>query len=153
MISIAGAVPGDESAIALLCEELDEFYGRATAGTLERRAALVSAALFTDPPLARVLVAWDGPVPAGLASYSFLWPAAGLSTGLYLKELYVARAYRRAGTGKLLMDGLFKIAADAGCSRVEWTTDSGNTSARAFYEALGAKLLTTKLFYLAAGIS
>jgi len=52
----------------------------------------VRAALFADPPLARALLAWDGHVLAGLASYSFLWPADGLSAGLYLKELYVARA-------------------------------------------------------------
>ena len=103
MVRISGATPGDERAIVLLCAELDEFYGQATAGTSEQRAAAVGAALFTDPPLARALLAWDGPGLAGLASYSFVWPADGLSAGLYLKELYVARAYRRAGTGKLLM--------------------------------------------------
>ena len=153
MITIAHAVPGDEAAIASLCEEIDEFYGQASTGTAERRAAMVSTALLADPPLARALLAWDGPALAGLAAYSFLWPADGLSPGLYLKELYVARACRRAGTGRLLMGALFKIAADAGCSRVEWTTDTGNTSARAFYEALGARQLTTKVFYRATGFS
>ena len=147
MVRISGATPGDERAIVLLCAELDEFYGQATAGTSEQRAAAVGAALFTDPPLARALLAWDGPGLAGLASYSFVWPADGLSAGLYLKELYVARAYRRAGTGKLLMDGLLAIAADTGCSRVEWTTDTANAGAQAFYEALGARSLTTKVFY------
>lgn len=37
------------------------------------------------------------------------------------------------------MDVLNKIAASQGCSRVEWTTDTSNPGARAFYTALGAK--------------
>lgn len=150
MIRIVGAVPGDESVIASLCEEMDQLYGQATTGTADRRADMVVAALFSEPPLARALLAWDGPVLAGLASYSFVWPADGLSTGLYVKELYVAQAHRRTGTGKLLMGGLFKIAADAGCSRVEWTSDTSNTGAQAFYETLDARPLTTKVFYRAA---
>lgn len=149
MIKLADAVPGDEDAIAALCAELDEFYGDTPQGMPAHRGAQVRAALFADRPLARALLAWDGPVLAGFASYSYLWPAIGLSASLYLKELYVAQAYRRAGTGKLLMDSLYKIAASQGCSRVEWTTDTGNPGARAFYAALGAEPLTSKIFYRA----
>ena len=54
------------------------------------------------------------------------WPAAGLSTSLYLKELYVADTARRTGVATALMRGLYTIAAERGCSRVEWTTDEGN---------------------------
>lgn len=151
MTRLADAAPGDGDAIAALCAELDEFYGDAPQGTPADRDAHVRAALFGDPPLARALLAWDGLVLAGFASYSFLWPAIGLTASLYLKELYVAQAYRRTGTGKLLMDGLYKIAVSQGCSRVEWTTDAGNPAARAFYAALGAKPLTSKIFYRAAG--
>ena len=151
MIRLADAAPGDGDAIAALCAELDEFYGGTSRGTPADRAAQVRAALFGDPPLARVLLAWDGPALAGFASYSFLWPATGLTASVYLKELYVTRAYRRTGTGKLLMDGLYEIAGSQGCSRVEWTTDTGNPAAQAFYAALGAKPLTSKIFYRAAG--
>ena len=108
---------------------------------------LADAALFGDPPAARALLAWDGPALAGLASWSLLWPAAGLTTSLYLKELHVAQAYRRSGTGKLLMEGLRRIAADRGCSRVEWTTDATNTAALQFYESLGVRPHPTKVFY------
>jgi GNAT superfamily N-acetyltransferase len=41
-----------------------------------------------------------------MASYSFLWPAAGVTRSLYLKELYVAQDWQRQGIGKLLMDSL-----------------------------------------------
>lgn len=49
------------------------------------------------------------------------------------------------------MDGLYEIAAARGCSRVEWTTDTGNPAAQAFYEALGVKPKASKIFYRADG--
>lgn len=147
MIKLADAAPADAGAIAGLLAELAVFYGGAPEGTPEERAEQVRAALFGDPPAARALLAWDGIALAGLASWSFLWPAAGLTRSLYLKELYVAQAYRRTGAGKLLMEGVYRIAADHGCSRVEWTTDTGNSGAQRFYESLGAAPLPTKIFY------
>jgi GNAT superfamily N-acetyltransferase len=151
VIKVAAAVPGDETAIAALCAELDEFYGDLPEGLPGDRAAQVRDVLFGTPPLAYALAAWDGDAPAGFAAYSFLWPASGLTASLYLKELYVAEAYRRTGTGKLLMKGLYEVARQRGLSRVEWTTDASNQGAQAFYEALGAKPLRSKIFYRAAG--
>jgi GNAT superfamily N-acetyltransferase len=151
VIKVAEAVPGDATHIAALCAELDEFYGDLPAGLPADRATQVRDVLFGTPPLAYALVAWDGDAPAGFAAYSFLWPAAGLTASLYLKELYVAEAYRRTGTGKLLMNGLYEVARRRGLSRVEWTTDTSNQVAQAFYEALGAKPLQSKIFYRAAG--
>ena len=147
MITLGDAVPGDEAAVAALCAELGEFYGSLPEGLPAQRGAQVRDALFGDPPLARVLVAWDGEAPAGFAAYSFLWPAAGLTASLYLKELYVAEAYRRSGVGRMLMDGISAIARRRGLSRVEWTTDAPNRDAQAFYEGLGARPLTSKVFY------
>lgn len=148
-IRLAGAVPGDENAIASLLAELDTFYGDTPEGTRAERAARVGAVLFADVPLAHAMLAWDGAALAGFASYSFLWPAAGLTTSLYLKELYVTEAYRRTGTGQQIMDGLYRIAMQRGCSRVEWTTDTDNPGAQAFYVSLGVKPKTSKIFYRA----
>jgi GNAT superfamily N-acetyltransferase len=118
VVTLADAVPGDEAAIAALCAELDEFYGSLPEGLPAERAAQVRDVLFGNPPLAYTLVAWDGEAPAGFATYSFLWPAVGLTASLYLKELYVAEAYRRTGVGRLLMDGLYDVARRRGLSRV-----------------------------------
>lgn len=147
MVKVTDAKPGDAAAIADLLAELDVFYGDTPEGTPEERAGQVRAALFTDPPVVRALLAWDGLVLAGIATWSILWPAAGLSTSLYLKELYVAHEYRRSGTGRLLMEGLWRIAGARGCSRVEWTTDVGNHAAQQFYQSLGVKPLPAKIFY------
>jgi GNAT superfamily N-acetyltransferase len=151
MITLADAEPGDQDAIAVLCAELDGFYGDTPQGTSAERAAQVRDVLFGDPPLAFALLARDGDTLAGFAAYSFLWPAAGLTSSLYLKELYVAGVYRRQRVGAMLMDGLYKIAAKRGCSRVEWTTDQANPGAQAFYEALGVKPHPSKIFYRASG--
>jgi GNAT superfamily N-acetyltransferase len=83
----------------------------------------------------------------GLASYSFLWPAAGVTRSLYLKELYVAQARRRQGIGKLLMENLFAVATKHRCSRVEWTTDQESKEAQRFYAELGVPIHDDKLFY------
>jgi GNAT superfamily N-acetyltransferase len=147
MITLSDALPGDAAAIAALCAELDEFYGGLPEGLPAERAAQVRDVLFGDPPLAHALVAWNSEDPAGFAAYSFLWPAVGLTASLYLKELYVAEAYRRAGVGRLLMDGLYDLARRRGLSRVEWTTDTSNVEAQAFYESLGARPLASKIFY------
>ena len=56
-------------------------------------------------------------------------------------------AYRRQGVGKLLMHAIFETAAALGCSRVEWTTDAGNTAAQAFYAKLGLPAHPSKVFY------
>jgi GNAT superfamily N-acetyltransferase len=156
VITMADAVPGDVDAIVALYAELDEFYGEGegvgegVAGASDapaERAERVRSALFGDPPAGRALLAWDGPVLAGFAGYQFIWPSSALTTSLYLKELYVTSAYRRAGVGRLLMDWLRAIAVARGCTRLEWTTDTSNGRAQLFYESLGAEPLETKLFY------
>lgn len=146
-IRLATAVPGDEQAIASLLAELSQFYGDDPEGAPDQRAAQVRAVLFGDAPAPQVFLAWDGETLAGLASWSLLWPAAGLTTSLYLKELYVAESHRRRGVATALMDDLYRLAAGHGCSRVEWTTDAGNPGAQEFYEARGAKPKASKIFY------
>ena len=84
----------------------------------------------------------------GLAAYSFLWPAAGSSHSLFLKELYVRDTLRRQGIGARLMDELRALAAARpGCSRVEWMADRDNPGARAFYESRGFTESDGKIVY------
>jgi GNAT superfamily N-acetyltransferase len=135
--------------MAALLAEMDRYYGAASAEPLAERVRQIGEALFASPPAAHALLAWDGGALAGLAAYSFLWPAAGLTRSLYLKELYVARAHRHRGTGTLLMTAIFEVASTHRCSRVEWTTDDDNPGARAFYEALGLPAHRPKIFYRA----
>jgi GNAT superfamily N-acetyltransferase len=147
MITISPAEPPDFAAIAALLEDLGRFYGTPVPEPLGRRVAQDNEAIFPSPPAAYVLLARDGDQAAGLAAYSFLWPAAGATRSLYLKELYVPEAYRRQGVGTLLMRAVLETAARLGCSRVEWTTDADNPAAQGFYARLGLPRHPSKVFY------
>jgi GNAT superfamily N-acetyltransferase len=144
VITVSTAEPGDAAAIAALLTDLGRFYGTRTPVGADQ----VAEAIFTAPPAGYALVARDGGQLAGLAAYSFLWPAIGASRSLFLKELYVPEAYRRRGVGRLLMRAVFEAATGHGCSRVEWTTDPGNAEAQAFYARLG-RSVHPKVFYRA----
>jgi GNAT superfamily N-acetyltransferase len=145
--TIAPAEPADVHALADLMEELDRFYGVTAFDPLDVREEQIRRGLFGPQPLAYVLLAKDGDDLVGMAAYSFLWPAAGVSTSLFLKELYVRQDRQRTGVGRLLVAALCDVAVAAGCSRVEWQTDQDNLAAQGFYKALGVAVYPGKVFY------
>ena len=148
-ISLAG--PGDAAAIAELLDEMDRFYGGAGSDPVDVRIQQVSEALFGTVPAAWALLARDCGEVAGIASWSYLWPAVGLTRSLYLKELYVSESHRRRGVGRLLMQAVFEAAREQKCSRVEWTTDTDNRHGLAFYRQLGLPVHSSKVFYRVEG--
>lgn len=145
------AVEQDLPAIAELLAEMDRFYGVTEFERLEQRLPRIKAMIFRDPPAAHVLLAKEDGQVVGLAAYSILWPAVGITHSVFLKELYVREAYRRRGVGQLLMQELCEVAVENGCSRVEWMTDRDNPGAQQFYAELGFTVDTGKLFYRVQG--
>jgi GNAT superfamily N-acetyltransferase len=150
VIDVSLAQDEDVPTIAALLEEVDRFYGVTEFEPEEQRIAQMRGLLFRTVPVAFVLLAHDAGAVVGLAAYSFLWPAAGVTASLYLKELYVREPHRGRGAGRLLMARLQEVAAAEGCSRVEWTTDRDNDTAQAFYKAAGFEVDSTKIFYRVA---
>lgn len=147
MVTIDRATEADVEAIAVLLGEIETYYGATAVPPAVDLVAQVRNVLFGERPMATVLLARDGDDVVGLASYSFLWPAAGADASLYLKELYVREAARRQGVAGAFMAALRSAATEAGCSRVEWTADRDNPPALAFYEAFGAQQRDGKVFY------
>ena len=147
MITLAAARPEDAEQLADLMDELEHFYGGTPTGALDEKLVQISDALFGERPAAEAMLAWDGDKLAGFASYSFHWPAAGFTTSLFLKELYIAQAYRRSGIGKQLMSALESVARARRCSRFEWGTDVDNEAAQQFYASLGASPSNGKITY------
>ncbi|MEU8205114.1 GNAT family N-acetyltransferase [Streptosporangium sp. NPDC049046] len=146
-LTIEQARPEDALLISELIEEIEIYYGASDISPEEERVRQVKALLFGESPVARVLLARDEDQVAGMASYSFLWPAAGASHSLFLKELFVREPARRRGVARLLMERVQQIATKSGCSRVEWQTERDNIDARRFYEAIGASVHDGKIFY------
>jgi GNAT superfamily N-acetyltransferase len=146
---VTPATRQDTAAIAELLHELDYYYGARDIDPVDQRVPQVEAFLFRDRPAAHVLLAREGDKVVGLAAYSFLWPAAGVTQSIFLKELYVAADHRRRGVGRLLMDSLRQVARESRCSRIEWTTDDDNPVAQRFYEGLGHQPHAGKTFFRA----
>lgn len=143
-VRIEQASEQDIPVIAELLGEVEQYYGGDnTPGDPDE----IGDALFGPIPAATCLVARDGDRVVGFASYSFLWPAAGSTKSLYLKELYVREQVRSQGVGQAFMAELKRIAAAAGCKRMEWTGDTDNPVALAFYEKMGVPQNTGKVFY------
>jgi GNAT superfamily N-acetyltransferase len=147
VVAVTAADPRDADAVADLLDEMDRFYGGTETELRSTRLPQIKAALFRSPPAAYSLLAWDGEQLVGLAAYSFLWPAEGASSSLFLKELYVGQSHRRRGIGKLLMQRLGQLAVDNQCSRLEWMTDNTNVEALRFYQELEAPQYPSKVFY------
>lgn len=150
-MKIAPAGPEHGEALAALAEEMDRFYGATEVDPIELRVSQINDALFADVPSAHALLAWDAENLVGFASYSFLWPAVGLTRSIFLKELYVIAQARGKGIGRLLMEHLCDIAVKSRCSRLEWTTDAYNQKAQHFYAELGVPVDDSKLFYRIEG--
>lgn len=143
-VRIEQAGEQDIPVIAELLGEVEQFYGGDNTPGDEDE---IRDALFGESPAATCLVARDGDEVVGFASYSFLWPAAGSTRSLYLKELYVREAVRSQGVGQAFMAELKRIGEAAGCSRMEWTGDTDNPVALAFYEKMGVPRNDGKVFY------
>lgn len=151
-MKIRSAVPKDLAGIVRLLNEVDIFYGDDVTESAEQRSSAVSQALFSATPFAYTIVAeLGGGELAGFAAYSFLWPAAGSTASLYLKELYVTGSSRRTGVGRSLFVELCSIAIRLGMSRVELTTDRSNTDAQRFYGQLGLSMNDGKILYRLEG--
>jgi GNAT superfamily N-acetyltransferase len=148
---ISPATEADTGELSVMLGEIEGHYG---GDPSPRDPVRIRRALFSGQPVATVLLAREGDgggdgagAVLGLASYSLLWPASGPDTSLFLKELYVREGARRGGVARALMGELRKVAAEAGCIRVEWTADTDNPSALAFYASLGAEHKADKIFY------
>lgn len=62
--------------------------------------------------------------------------------GLYLEDLFVLPDHRRRGIGKALILHLAKLAHERGYGRLEWSVLDWNEPAIAFYQKVGATILS-----------
>ncbi|ERK17571.1 Histone acetyltransferase HPA2 [Pantoea sp. AS-PWVM4] len=57
----------------------------------------------------------------------------------YLQDLFVSEAARGKGVGKALILAVYQQAEALGCSRVYWTTQESNATARKLYDQIASK--------------
>ena len=87
----------------------------------------------------------------GLASFAVLYPGPGIGGQLTMKDLFVTAEARDRGVGRDLLAYLAKTAIARGCLRLDWTAESSNPEAIAYYDRLGAKRVDDKVYYRVDG--
>ena len=139
-VRVRDATPADVEGIYGLIVELAE-YERApeqVTGTPE----LLREALFGPSVAAEAIVAETGGQMVGFALFHGTFSTWECRSGLWLEDLYVPPAHRRAGVGGLLLRRLAALALERGCARLEWNALDWNDPALRFYAKLGAKRLS-----------
>jgi GNAT superfamily N-acetyltransferase len=122
------------------------YFGDGTSPREVLRTHVVTAILGPDSGV-RVVMALDDGKVAGLATVSLLYPAPQDRAQLFMKDLYVCRAWRGQGVGEEIMRFLAEYAVSKNCIRFDWTTERNNQGAMSFYERLGASRVEEKVYY------
>src|SRR5215475_14288026 len=112
---------------------------------------LIIEGLRSRPAGARILLAFENDRIAGFACFSAIYPGPGLTSGFFLKELYIRHNRRRSGVGKRLMARLAAMAQQEGHGRIDWTVDADDLRLQQFYEMLGGRALPQKRFFRITG--
>jgi ribosomal protein S18 acetylase RimI-like enzyme len=141
-VTVRPLAPGERGMLAPLLEELLRHDAMPAPDQ-----ARIGQVLAEQPPGVEMLVAEGPEGPLGFASFAHIFPGLGTAPQLYMKEIYVAHAARSRGIGEALLRALAQIATERGCTRIDWTTQDTNDGARAFYERIGARVLTEKVYF------
>ena len=144
-VKIRPAEERDVEEIHTMICELAEF--EKMADQVVSTSASVKNALFGLAPCASAIVAeldddGSGPQTVGFALYFQNYSTFTGKPGLYLEDVYVRPAFRKLGVGRALLKQLATIARDRCCGRFEWAVLDWNENAIAFYEGLGATVLS-----------
>ena len=127
---------GDVFLILRFIKELAA-YERAEQEVVATEASLKES-LFGEGARAHALICRVAGVDAGFAVYFFNYSTWQGRQGLYLEDLYLSPAYRKAGAGMKMLHHLARIAVEKGCGRFEWSVLDWNEPAIAFYKSIGA---------------
>jgi GNAT superfamily N-acetyltransferase len=136
---VRGARASDVPALLEMFAELAEYEDlrhelRATEKQLRK-------ALFGAHPAAEALIAeWGDPLTvSGYALYFPTFSSFLASAGVWLEDLFVRPAHRRAGVGRALVAAVAAHARARGAERLEWAVLDWNEPALRFYEGLRAR--------------
>ncbi|MFZ0090988.1 MAG: GNAT family N-acetyltransferase [Solirubrobacteraceae bacterium] len=103
---------------------------------------MLADALFGPTPSAEALIAEIDARPAGFALFHGTFSTWECLPGIWLEDLYVPEAHRRAGVGGVLLSRLAALCVERGCPRLEWHALDWNDPALRFYERIGASRLS-----------
>ncbi len=133
------AEPRDLAAVSGLIHELTDF--EKLTHLVQTTPEKLHPHLFGERPVAEALVAEVDRTVVAFALFFTNFSTFLARPGLYLEDLYVQPAHRRAGIGRALLQRLGALAVERGCGRFEWSVLDWNANAIAFYEGMGATVM------------
>jgi len=146
---ITAATPDDVPLILALIRELADF--EKLSHQVIATEAILQESLFAPGAVASALIARVAGEPAGFALYFFNFSTFVGRRGLYLEDLFVRPAFRGRAIGKQLLRHLARVALTHDCGRFDWAVLDWNSSARRFYESLGAEAHPDWITYRLSG--
>jgi GNAT superfamily N-acetyltransferase len=108
-------------------------------------------ALFAARPAAQALIAQCGGEPAGYALFFATFSSFECKSGVWLEDLFVRPAHRRAGVGRALLAAVAARTQELGGARLEWAALDWNELALGFYRRLGAQTMGEWITHRLAG--
>lgn len=135
-ITIRKATEQDSKQILKFIKGLAEYEKLSHEVTANEKQLINS--LFSENPVAFVLIAELDGVAAGFALYFYNYSTFLAKPGIYLEDLYVEPKCRGKKVGKSLLVKLAQIAVEEELGRFEWSVLDWNQPAIEFYRAMGA---------------
>ncbi|WOC15162.1 GNAT family N-acetyltransferase [Pseudochrobactrum sp. MP213Fo] len=126
----------DKPAWLALWKAYQDFYKTSIADEVSE--ANWERLLKPEEPMAGAFV-WLNGEPAGFVHYIRHRSTWSKGDYCYLQDLYVNPETRGKGLGRALIQHVYKVAEDTGCSRVYWLTHETNTDAMVLYDRVADK--------------
>jgi GNAT superfamily N-acetyltransferase len=138
-LEIRDASPRDIPGILKMVAELAEF--EQLSDQLVATEVDYQESLFGDHPAAEALVATVSGELVGYAIFFSTFSTFVGRAGLWLEDLYVRPAFRKAGIGKKLLKSVGAIAEKRAAGRYEWCVLDWNQNAIDLYTQVGGEIL------------
>ena len=138
-VTVRSAAPADVGLLLEMIRELAAY--EQLADLVQTTEELLDAALFGERPAAEALIAEHDGEPAGYAIFFPTFSTFLSVQGIWLEDVYVRPAHRRAGTGRALIAAIAERLLERGGERLEWSALRWNELALGFYRGLGAETM------------
>jgi GNAT superfamily N-acetyltransferase len=148
-LSIRDARPGDVPLLLEMFRELASY--ERLEDKLVASEQRLHAALFGERPAAEAMIAEHGGEAAGYAVYFQTFSTFLAIPGIWLEDLFVRPAHRKAGVGRALLAEVAARLRERGGERLEWSALDWNELALGFYAGLGAERMNEWLTHRLTG--
>lgn len=145
-VEVRLATLADRDELVRLFHAVDLHYWGEAAPSLAAMARHIDEAVLAARSCEIALAERDGRA-VGLATFAVLYPAPGPGGQLFMKDLFTLAEARGQGIGRALMGFLARLAVERRCVRFDWTAETDNPEALAFYDRLGGARVAEKVYY------